>query len=157
MRLCVIWGSLQMRLAFRAACVALVLGFAAAGLVLNWPFYGESEGLAAYQHGDYSAAVRLWRQAAEQGDAHAQHNLGLLYRDGHGVAKDINEAARWFRLAAEQGLTQAQVNLGVLYAAGQGVPPNDDEASRWFRLAADKGDEFAQYNLAYLLRGGRTK
>ena len=44
------------------------------------------------------------RTKAEQGDADAQYNLGVIYRQGQGVAPDDVEAARWFRLAADQGL-----------------------------------------------------
>ncbi len=55
-------------------------------------------------------AVRL---AAEQRDAQAQYNLGVLYAEGRGVPQDDAEAARWFRLAAEQGLADAQANLGL--------------------------------------------
>ncbi len=34
---------------------------------------------------DYAEAARWYRKAAEQGDAGAQHNLGLLYAKGVGV------------------------------------------------------------------------
>ena len=39
------------------------------------------------------------RVLAEQGDADAQFNLGVMYADGEGVAQDDAEAVRWFRLA----------------------------------------------------------
>ena len=44
------------------------------------------EVLAAYQRGDYAAAYRGFRRLAEQGDAHAQANLGYLYETGKGVS-----------------------------------------------------------------------
>jgi|GEM_PF-6736013 len=56
-------------------------------------------------------AVRLYRLAADQGHAHAQVNLGLMYVKGLGVAKDEREAARLFRLAADQGDAVAQAVL----------------------------------------------
>ena len=43
------------------------------------------------------------RHAAEQGDAAAQHTLGIMYANGLGVPQDDAEAVRWYRLAAEQG------------------------------------------------------
>ena len=55
------------------------------------------------------------RLAAEQGDAEAQCKLGLRYRDGDGVSKDLEEAVKWFRKAAEQGYAEAQVHLGDCY------------------------------------------
>ena len=33
-----------------------------------------------------------YRKAAEQGDAVAQYNLGVLYHEGHGVAQDDTQA-----------------------------------------------------------------
>ena len=43
------------------------------------------------------------RTDAEQGDADAQFNLGVMYETGGGVLQDYAEAVRWYRLAAEQG------------------------------------------------------
>ena len=94
------------------------------------------------------------RQAAEQGDATAQFNLGFMYANGEGVLKDNAEAVRWYRLAAEQGLASAQYNLGVMCAKGEGVLKDDAEAVRWYRLAAEQGDAHAQYNLGVMCAKG---
>jgi len=40
---------------------------------------------------------------AEQGDAKAQYNLGMMYTKGDGMSKDAAEGVRWFMKAAEQG------------------------------------------------------
>ena len=45
---------------------------------------------------DYQEAVRWYRLAAEQGNAEAQHNLGLKYEYGDGVPQDYQEAVRWY-------------------------------------------------------------
>jgi len=65
--------------------------------------------------------LRLWRSAAEQGHADAQHNLGVAYDNGQSVKQDPAEAVRWFRKATEQGHAGGQCNLGFMYANGQGV------------------------------------
>jgi TPR repeat protein len=105
------------------------------------------EGVAAYHKGDYATSLRLWRPLAEQGDASAQFNLGLLYDDGNGVPQDYAEAAKWYRLAAEQGLVNAEENLGVLYDLGRGVPKDFAQAAKWWRKAAEQGDAKAQVRL----------
>jgi len=116
------------------------------GLIILWalaPALRSSDfaaGLAAYQRGDYSTAVKEWRPVAEDGDAPTQFNLGLLYVDGHGVPQDYAEAARWFRRAAEQGYTQAQHNLGAMYGSGQGVRRDYVEAYKWLNICAAKGN-----------------
>ena len=79
------------------------------------------DGVAAYQRGDYAAAVRHWRPLAEQGLAGAQYNLGIMYSIGHGVPQDYGEAVKWLRKAAEQGDAQAQHNLGNMYRLGHSV------------------------------------
>ncbi len=48
-------------------------------------------------------AAVLLRAAAEQGDAEAQYNLGLMYLEGQGVKQDNVEAYAWIRTAAAQG------------------------------------------------------
>src|SRR6516162_11000778 len=68
------------------------------------------DGIAAYQRGDFAAALRLFQPLAEQGDASAQSNLGVMYEQGRGVAQNYREAMRWFRLAAMQGDASAQSN-----------------------------------------------
>ena len=99
-----------------------------------------AEAWSAYERGDYATALRGFRLAAEQGNASAQLNLGVMYANGEGVLEDDAEAVRWYRLAAEQGESFAQFNLGVMYDNGEGVPEDDAEAVRWYRLAAEQGE-----------------
>ena len=49
----------------------------------------------------------LLRRITEQVDTDSQLDLGWMYLDGVGVAKDEKEAAKWFRMAADQGLEPA--------------------------------------------------
>jgi len=93
-------------------------------------------GVEAYQRGDYATALTEFRLLAQQGNAVAQSNLGLMYDFGRGVPQDYAEAARWYRRAAEQGYAGAQSSLGLMYLEGRGVPQDDAEAMRWFRRAA---------------------
>ena len=94
------------------------------------------------------------RQSAEQGDANAQFNLGLMYRFGNGVPKDDVEAVKWFRKAAEsyrkaaeQGDSKAQFNLGAIYANGEGLPEDYVEAYAWWSVAATNGNKLAKQDL----------
>jgi len=71
-------------------------------------------GSDAYKNKDYATVLREWKPLAEQGNARAQHNLGLMYYNGQGVPKDHETAVKWFTLAAEQGDADAQYNLEIL-------------------------------------------
>ena len=97
-------------------------------------------GYQSYLKGDYTAAYDEWLPLAELGDAEAQFNLGVLYDEGAGVARNLETAADWYRKAAEQGFIDAQTNLGIMYYHGLGVERDLETAAHWFRLAADQGD-----------------
>lgn len=85
---------------------------------------------------DYTTAMQAFRQLADQGNAEAQWNLGLMYKLGEGVPQDYAEAVKWFRKAADQGDPDAQQSLGLMYSDGQGVPQDYVQAHKWFNLAA---------------------
>ena len=123
---------------------------------LSMPAWGQDfgAGVAAYNRGDYVAALEEWRPLAEQGNAKAQYNLGVMFDDGEGVPQDDAEAVRWYRRAAEQGVAKAQYNLGVMFDDGEGVPQDDAEAVRWYRRAAEQGVATAQYNLGVMFDDG---
>lgn len=68
------------------------------------------------------------RKKAEQGDAGAQYDLGLMYDNGQGVAQNYKEAVKWYKHSAEQGHAEAQNALGIVYANGQSVSQDYEEA-----------------------------
>jgi TPR repeat protein len=111
-------------------------------------------GRALLKAENYEGALMWFGRAANQGDADAQTNLGLMYDRGEGVPEDDKEAVRWYRMAAEQGDAYAQTNLGLMYDRGEGVPEDDKEAVRWFRKAAEQGDANAQINLGLMYDKG---
>jgi len=123
---------------------------ASSGVVIAGPL---EDGLAAAQHGDFAAAVQLWRPLAEVGNAEAQYRLGVMYANGKGVAKDVQEAAKWYRLAAAQGHTEALYLIGASYFEGNGVAQDYKEAAKWYRLAATQGDALAQVLLGQMYEG----
>ncbi len=76
------------------------------------------------------------KAGAENGDAHLEFLLGVIYHDGRGVERDEWEAVKWLGKAAEQGHTQAQYSLGTRYGTGKGIVKDYIEACKWFELAA---------------------
>jgi TPR repeat protein len=112
------------------------------------------DGLEAAMRDDYVEAARLFKRAADQGNADAQLYLGMLYREGKGLPRNDDESGVRFRKAAEQGSSEAQFNLGLMYYEGNGVPQDLAESARWYRLAARQGNGYAQTNLAHLYAEG---
>ena len=101
-----------------------------------------------------SAVARL-RQAAEQGDAEAQSELGERYEHGRGVGRDYGVAVGWFARAAEQGHAPAQAALGYMYSTGRGVGQDHGVATSWYRRAAEQENARGQYNLGVNYATGR--
>ncbi|KTD04013.1 TPR repeat protein [Legionella geestiana] len=124
---------------------------------------------------DYLRA-RIWFERAqsggfaqtfEQGYVEAGFYLGLIYRDGKGVAPDFLKAIQHFEdcHALEVGLGQADPlerlsadELRVIgrnfYWGENGAPKNYLRARTWFERARNKGDATACYYLGMIHRYG---
>jgi len=69
-----------MRNLIKTFLVMLMLSFSHAAIADD-----VEDGVVAAEKGDFATALRLLTPLAEQGDAKAQFNLGLMYRDGNGI------------------------------------------------------------------------
>ena len=83
---------------------------------------------AAYDRGDYATALHLWRPLAEQGDAIAQFNLGIVYANGQGVPQDYVQAHMRFDLSAAQCDLDAAIKRS--YVAAKMTPAQIGEAQK---------------------------
>ena len=96
---------------------------------------------------DLEKAVYWFKEAAEQGHALAQVNLGTHYKTGMGVAQNHKKAAFWWTVSASQDDPMAQFYLGICCMKGEGVPKNEQMGIYWITKAANQGLPHAQ---AYL-------
>ena len=101
------------------------------------------------------ATFKEYSEAAQNGSAAAQFNLGLAYRYGHGCPESRAESIKWFKKAAENGDPHAELALASLYKVGKDLPQDNAEAFRWARKAAEQGIVAAQATLGemYFERG----
>lgn len=108
--------------------------------------------LNAYSDKNWSAALLACTREANAGNQPAQRNLGTIYDQGLGVARDPSHAALWFRKAAAAGNRDATFQLATMYENGRGVPQDQKQAIVWYRKAALLGDADSQVKLgrAYL-------
>ena len=86
-----------------AVALLLALGLAAGAALADDAADKLREAARVYLLGDYATAASLWRPLADQGDAIAQTNLGMLYAKGHGVKRDFVRAYMWLSLAGGYG------------------------------------------------------
>ena len=138
----------DMSLRFPVALVLSIACFAA-------PAWADFKaGMDAYLRSDYATALHEWQPLAEQGQAVAQYQLGLLHANGQGVTKDDATARQWYEKAAVQGHTEAQVNLGVLLMYARGGQQDYKMAVYYLRLAANQGNDLAQRKLGQMYERG---
>src|SRR5262249_200141 len=62
------------------------------------------------------------QRGGDHGDTNAMRNLGYLYVEGQGVARDYLKAREWYKKAADKGNADGMNGLGTLYHEGLGVP-----------------------------------
>ena len=65
--------------------------------------YGKGNGVLK----DATEAVKWWRLSAEQGNAYAQHNLGVMHTHGNGVLQDNIIAHMLYSIASANGHEKA--------------------------------------------------
>ncbi len=100
-------------------------------------------------------AYQMWQQfnlmrEANSGNVLAQHELGLRYLLGEGIAADTIKGAYWIHKAAEKGLTAASFNYGILLINGWGVNWDPFNAYKYFLDAANDGMPQAEYIVGIL-------
>jgi len=107
-----------------------------------------------FRKGEYAQALRELQPLVDAGDPEALNAMGVLFKGGHGVAKDLRAAAEYYRKSATKGSAAGQYNLAILLRDGAGVTKDERQAAEWFRRAADQGDADAQRELGYLYASG---
>ena len=67
---------------------------------------------------DYERALYYLSFEAAQGNPTAQYNLGLMYKNGIGVEKDLNESLGQFILGSDNDHMLSKYALGLMYYKG---------------------------------------
>ena len=83
-------------------------------------------------------------EAAENGYAEAQNELGIRYLAGNGVEQDNKKASEWFQKAANQENASSEFFLGLLLAGDEKY----QDAFYWIKKAADRDFSIAQAAMA---------
>lgn len=113
-----------------------------------------ANGMAAYNRGYYSRAVKLLTKSAGRRHVGAMLRLGQMYDTGEGVIKDLKAAFAWYKKAADEGDRIGEYKVGMMYLRGQGIKRDYDEAAAWLKKSADKGYARAQTNYGSLHLAG---
>ncbi|CAJ1422137.1 unnamed protein product [Effrenium voratum] len=105
---------------------------------------------------DLAKGVKCVQQAAEQGFAPADTELGNAYAQGMwGVPPDTEQARYHLERGAEGGDSRAHFSLGVCKLRGKfGFELDKRAAARHFRIAGEGGHEAALMNLSRMFATG---
>ncbi len=99
---------------------------------------------------DVPAAMKWLEQAAGQGDATAEYNLGAIAKEGLNGPADLVAALKWWETAARHGSVLAMHALISEYNSPAGPRFDELKAMEWTRYAAD-------FDPAILLQLGRAQ
>lgn len=99
---------------------------------------------------DNKQAAFWLQKSAEQGNIHAQTELGVVFDK----MQDYAQALIWYRKAAERGYARAEYNLALAYQNGEAVAKDMAQAIAWYRKAVEQGDAPAELNLAVAYEQG---
>ncbi len=107
--------------------------------------------LQALRTDDYKTALPLLERCAAAGNARAQYDLLILYREGgHGIRKNPARRAYWVEQIiklADSGDPVAQRLLGEAHLISDQFTQDINLARHWLIQAAENGDAEAQYAL----------
>ena len=74
-----------------------------------------NEALNCINSGAYANAMELLNPLLNEGNATAQYLMGIMYNNGHGVAKDLKKAEELYLASGNQGLGASYYLLGTMY------------------------------------------
>jgi TIR domain/Sel1 repeat len=118
------------------------------------PIYDQ--GLSAYKSGNFPLAADLYHKACDRGNRLGCTDLGLMYYNGEGVAKDLNRAADLFQHSCDANGAAACTNLGVMYVRGEGVAKDRKRAADLFKRACDGGGALGCTKLGLMYARGEN-
>ncbi|WP_324659685.1 tetratricopeptide repeat protein [Helicobacter pylori] len=96
-------------------------------------------GIKSYEKQDFSKARKYFERACGLNNGGGCNGLGVLYKDGQGVEKNLTKAAYFYSKACELKEGDGCGTLGGLYYNGDGVKQDSKKAAALFEKACKLG------------------
>lgn len=106
--------------------------------------------------GAYDPALRIYRDL-EETDPRAMLNIGVMYLQGQGVKKNLDEGFKCIFKAAERGDSIAMIVAAKCYAFGNGVQQSNAQAISWLNKAMEAGESQAAEILSQAYATGKLE
>lgn len=97
----------------------------------------------------YQKAYKIFKKQEDK-DGNACYQIGLMYENGYGVAKDVNKAKECYLQGANLKDSKAAWKYGLCLKEENEYT----DAAKYFEQAAEDGNGDAMYELAYLYEVG---
>ncbi len=105
--------------------------------------------------GHEELVVKILHDLAEKGLDQACYKLGVIYKKGILVEKNLTKARDFFRTGAQLGHGESMLSLSGMCFYGEGGEVNKPMASIYYKYLADKtGHAVASFNYATMLLTG---
>ena len=98
---------------------------------------------------DYAVALRLFEQAAADGDAYAEFSVAHQYYFGDGTERDFALAREYFERAAAQDYSAAYGHLAEIWYNGNGVEPDTTRSLEIAQRGTELEDPFSMVMLGH--------
>ena len=117
-----------------------------------------SRGFQALEKRDYKTALYYLSLFAANGDAKANYNLGIMYRDGLGVKKDDVQSLIHFIEAAESRHILGNYAVGLAFLQGRGSNVDVETALYYLKEATLLGHALSPVEMGRIyFEGGLTE
>jgi TPR repeat protein len=103
----------------------------------------------------FSEAYFWFTRAAEKNHAKSSYQLGQMFFEGNGVAKNNETAFSWFLKSAEEGDHESQFKVAEWYEVGLHVEKNEEKAFFIYKKLADANKEIAFLKVGECYEFGR--
>lgn len=116
--------------------------------------FSNANYLAASEDWVYDLRYKEFLVEANNGNAIAMYELGVMTEHGRGTEKNIDKAIVWYKKAIEHDNSSAYVRLGKLYLEGVSVNKNYNKAFQYLQSAKNNKSYGAYYYLALMHEKG---
>jgi hypothetical protein len=115
------------------------------------------DGKNAFEKGDFSKAVILYKKACDNNDLRGCVNLGDLYASGNGITQDNVQAVSLYTKACDKNEPFGCTSLGLMYEEGRGVTQDKIKAVNIYEKACQNNSAIGCSLLALMyIKGSGT-
>ena len=105
----------------------------------------------------FSQAKTILLSLASDGNADAQYDLGVLFRNGYILRRDDKQAFYWFEKAAKKSHAKSIFAIGMMKFRGSGITQDLKAAEKLFVISAKLGHKPARVKLDQLRKEKANK